>query len=42
MRVTQDRYDEAKQMLTPVYHRFTEGFDTSDLKAARELLSILR
>ncbi|MGA8760909.1 MAG: winged helix-turn-helix domain-containing protein [Stellaceae bacterium] len=42
LRVTQDRYDEAKQILTPVYHRFTEGFDTSDLIAARELLSMLR
>ena len=42
LRVTQGRHDEAKQILTPVYHRFAEGFDTSDLKAAKELLSMLQ
>jgi hypothetical protein len=29
---------EAIALLQPVYDRFTEGFDTADLKAAKELL----
>ncbi len=29
-------------MLAPVYGRFTEGFDTADLRAARALLDALR
>ena len=29
-------------MLQPVYDRFTEGFDTADLKAAKALLRGLR
>jgi predicted ATPase len=29
---------EAKALLQPVYDRFTEGFDTADLKAARALM----
>ncbi|MGA8400441.1 MAG: winged helix-turn-helix domain-containing protein [Stellaceae bacterium] len=41
LRVTQDRHDEARRMLKPVYDRFTEGFDTPDLKAAGHLLSTL-
>ena len=41
LRVTQDRHDEARRMLAPVYDRFTEGFDTPDLKAAGHLLSTL-
>jgi predicted ATPase len=28
-------------LLQPVYDRFTEGFDTSDLKAAKALLDAL-
>jgi predicted ATPase len=31
--------EHARQALAPVYERFTEGFDTADLKAARELLA---
>lgn len=34
----QGRQDEAKELLAPVYRWFTEGFDTRDLQAARELL----
>ena len=33
----QDAYD----LLAPVYGWFTEGFDTSDLKAAKQLLDAL-
>jgi predicted ATPase len=40
--VGQDRLDEARGILAPVYDRFTEGFDTSDLKAANDLLATLR
>ena len=32
------RRDEARQMLTDTYGRFTEGFDTPDLKSAKALL----
>jgi len=31
---------DAKTVLQPVYGRFTEGFDTADLKAARALLDV--
>jgi ATP/maltotriose-dependent transcriptional regulator MalT len=37
-RVTQGRRDEAIGVLRPVYDRFTEGFGTVDLRAARSLL----
>jgi predicted ATPase len=37
----QDRQDEAHGALAVVYDRFTEGFETSDLKAARRLLDEL-
>ena len=42
LRVTQSRHDEARQILTPVYERFTEGFGTADLRAARAMLDTLR
>ncbi len=32
------REEEGCKLLKPIYARFTEGFDTADLKAARELL----
>ena len=38
LRVTQGRRGEATQILAPVYDRFTEGFDTADLLAAKQLL----
>ena len=38
LRMTQGRHDEVRQLLAPVYDRFTEGFDTPDLRAARALL----
>ena len=37
----QSRRAEARDLLAPVYNWFTEGFDTSDLKAAGVLLAEL-
>jgi predicted ATPase/DNA-binding winged helix-turn-helix (wHTH) protein len=34
----QNRSTEAIALLTPIYHRFTEGFETADLKAAKALI----
>jgi predicted ATPase len=34
----QDKHKEAYELLDPVYHWFTEGFDTADLQEARALL----
>ena len=36
--MTQGRHNEAKQTLAPVCDRFTEGFATTDLRAAKALL----
>jgi len=36
-----DRRAEARELLAPVYGWFTEGFDTTDLKAAKGLLDEL-
>ena len=33
--------DEARALLTEIYNWFTEGFDTADLKDAKELLDQL-
>jgi predicted ATPase/DNA-binding winged helix-turn-helix (wHTH) protein len=38
LRVRQDRHDDARQALAPVYDRFTEGFETADLRSARAIL----
>jgi predicted ATPase len=38
LRTIQGRADAAKQLLAPVYGRFSEGFETPDLRAARALL----
>jgi class 3 adenylate cyclase/predicted ATPase len=38
----QGRSDDARDLLTPVYGWFTEGFDTADLKDAKALLNELR
>jgi predicted ATPase len=38
----QGRGDEAASVLRPVYGRFTEGFDTPDLRAAKLLLDQLK
>jgi adenylate cyclase len=37
----QERQEEARQRLAEIYQWFTEGFDTSDLVEARELLNTL-
>jgi predicted ATPase len=37
----QGRSADATGFLQPVYDRFTEGFDTADLKAAKALLDVL-
>jgi predicted ATPase len=41
LRRDQGRPAEAMALLQPVYGRFTEGFDTTDLKAAKALLDAL-
>jgi predicted ATPase len=38
----QQRTGEARKLLSAVYDRFTEGFDTADLKTAKALLSSLQ
>jgi hypothetical protein len=38
----QGRIDPARRLLAPIYGRFTEGFDTSDLVTAREFLETSR
>jgi predicted ATPase len=38
LRVDQGCRLEARDLLTPIYNRFTEGFDTPDLKEAKTLL----
>jgi predicted ATPase len=37
----QGKRQEARELLAPVYSWFTEGFDTRDLRDAKELLSDL-
>ena len=37
----QDKREEARQRLAEIYHWFTEGFDTQDLKDAKALLEDL-
>jgi predicted ATPase/DNA-binding winged helix-turn-helix (wHTH) protein len=37
----QGRHEEARRVLQPVYGRFTEGFDTPDLRAAKHLFDAL-
>jgi predicted ATPase len=37
----QGRCADAMALLQPVYDRFTQGFDTADLKAAKALLDAL-
>ena len=37
----QGKHDESRELLTPIYDWFTEGFDTTDLKDAKALLEQL-
>jgi predicted ATPase len=39
---TQGRSGDALALLQPIYDRFTEGFGTADLKAAKNLLDEIR
>ncbi|WP_158932455.1 winged helix-turn-helix domain-containing protein [Acidisphaera sp. S103] len=41
LRVIQGRQNNARQILAPVYGRFTEGFGTADLRAAGAMLDTL-
>jgi non-specific serine/threonine protein kinase len=41
LRAAQNRHGEARQILAPVYDRFTEGFGTPDLRAAKVFLDEL-
>jgi predicted ATPase len=38
LRLTRGRHAEARDVLQPVYDRFTEGFEIADLRAARTML----
>ena len=38
LRRDQNRSAEAIALLAPIYNRFTEGFETADLKAAKALI----
>ena len=42
LRREQQRLSQARKLLAPVYRRFTEGFETADLVAARTLLASVR
>jgi predicted ATPase len=39
--LTQNKQQEARELLAEVYHWFTEGFDTADLQEAKALLEEL-
>ena len=41
LQLTQNRVDQARQITASVYGRFTEGFETADLRAARTMLESL-
>jgi hypothetical protein len=40
MLCSQGRSHDAIALLQPIYDRFSEGFDTADLKAAKALLEV--
>ena len=41
LRRSQEKQEEARNLLAPIYESFTEGFDTADLKEAKALLQSL-
>jgi predicted ATPase len=41
LRIRQDRQGDARELLAPVYNRFTEGFETPDLRSASAMLQSL-
>jgi len=42
LRLAEDRVDQARGILTPIYAQFTEGFETADLCTAKAMLESLR
>jgi predicted ATPase len=38
LRIAQDRRGDARELLQPVYSKFTEGFATADVRSARAIL----
>ena len=40
LRITQGRVDEGKDALDGTYRKFTEGFETLDLRSARTLIDL--
>ena len=42
LRIRQDRRDDARRVLVPVYEKFSEGFEIADLRNARAVLASLR
>jgi predicted ATPase/DNA-binding winged helix-turn-helix (wHTH) protein len=41
LKVSQGRQNDASRILAPVYYRFSEGFETNDLRSARTMLESL-
>jgi predicted ATPase len=41
LKASQNQLDDARQILVPVYDRFTEGYETADLRSAGEMLESL-
>ena len=41
LRRCQDRISDARDVLSPIYREFSEGFDQPDLKDAKALLEVL-
>ena len=41
LRRSQDKVRQARELLAEVYGKFDEGFDTADLREAKELLDEL-
>ena len=41
LRQAADRHDEARELMAPIYERFTEGLDHPELREAAELLDEL-
>jgi predicted ATPase len=41
LRISQHRQGEAREIVAPVYGRFSEGFEAADLQAARAMLDML-
>jgi predicted ATPase len=42
LRLAQDRADQARRILAPIYAQFREGFEIADMRTARAMLESLR